>query len=273
MCDEKSEKPIVLNIDEIINEGENLKTFIFNYPLNAKPGQFIMLWYPGVGLKPFSISSQSKNKFGITIFAIGDFTKKLLLLKKGDLLGIQGPYGSSYSTNEDNVALVGGGCGTASLALLADELIAQGKKVHFIIGAKTKSGLLYQKRFGNKKINLIPCTDDGSSGFKGFTTQALVDILKREKISKVYTCGPEIMMKKVINACDEFEVDCEVSMERYMKCGFGVCGQCVVDGLGIRICKEGPILSKEIVKKIPDFGYYKRDASGKKINYSSVCKI
>lgn len=271
MCDDKTEKPIILEIDEIIEEGENLKTFMFRYPLNAKPGQFIMLWYPGVDQKPFSISYQDDNKFGVTIFGIGEFTKKLMKLKKGENLGIQGPYGNGYSTEDYNVALVGGGCGTASLALLADELISQGKNVNFIIGAKSKTGLLYMKRFKQSKINIIPCTDDGSFGFKGFTTQALTELLKSEKIDMVYTCGPEIMMKKIINTCDEFNVDCEISMERYMKCGFGVCGQCVVDGPGIRICKEGPVLSKEIVKKIPEFGYYKRDASGKKINYFSAC--
>lgn len=266
-CEKSEEKPVVLKVEKVVDEGENLKTIFFNYPLNAKPGQFIMLWLPGAGQKPFSISYQDKKSFGITIFGVGDFTNKLLEIKKGDKLGIQGPYGTGYSLKGKNVALVGGGCGSASLAMLADELKSKGTNVHFIMGAKSKNGLLYMKRYDNKKTNLISCTDDGSFGFKGFTTLALTELLKKEKIDMIYTCGPEIMMKKVIAISDEFNIPCEISMERYMKCGFGICGQCVVDPLGIRICKEGPVLSKEIVKQITEFGHYKRDASGKKINF------
>ncbi len=269
MCNERIyDKPIVLPVAKVIDEGENLVTLFFNHELNAKPGQFIMLWLPGVDQKPFSIAYQDKTSFGITIFAIGEFTKKMLNIKKGDLLGIQGPYGHGYSTECYSAALVGGGCGTASLALLADELASQAKKVNFIIGARNKDTLLYLKRYENTSVNIMPCTDDGSYGFKGFTTQALTELMKKEKIDKIYTCGPEIMMKKVMNISDEFGKECEVSMERYMKCGFGVCGQCVVDGSGARICKEGPVLSKEIVKLIPDFGYYKRLASGKKLMFN-----
>lgn len=268
MCNERqNEKPIVLPVEKVINEGENLITLVFKHKLGAKPGQFIMLWLPGVDQKPFSIGYQDEDTFGVTIFAIGEFTKKLLEIKKGDLLGIQGPYGNPYSTECYTAALVGGGCGTASLALLADELVSQGKKVHFIIGARNKQALLYLKRYEKSDVNIIPCTDDGSYGFKGFTTQALTELLKKEKIDRIYTCGPEIMMKKVITISDEFNKDCEASMERYMKCGFGVCGQCVVDESGARICKEGPVLNKELVKKIPDFGNYKRLASGKKLMF------
>ena len=260
----------MLDVEKVIDEGADLKTILFNHELNAKPGQFIMLWLPGAGLKPFSVSCQDEKSFGVTVFAVGDFTRKLMKVKKGDRLGIQGPYGSTYSMKGRNVALVGGGCGTASLALLADELIALGSKVSFIIGAKTKNRILYMKRYKEKDIRMIPCTDDSSFGFKGFTTQALTGLLKKEKIDMIYSCGPEMMMKKVINISDEFSVPCEVSMERYMKCGFGVCGQCVVDGPGIRICREGPVLNKETVRKIPEFGYYKRDASGKKNRFQQL---
>ncbi len=275
MCVEKEsnnktnneEKPIVLDISEIVDEGENLKTFFFDYELNATPGQFIMLWLPGVDLKPFSISYQTKEKFGVTVYAIGDFTKKLMDLKVGDKLGIQGPYGKGYTFDAENSALVGGGSGTASVMLLADKLSSNGKKVNLIVGARTKNLLLHPQGELKNRINTLFCTDDGSYGFKGFTTQALRELLQKEKIDMIYTCGPEIMMKKVMEISDEFNIPCEVSMERYMKCGFGVCGQCVVDNLGIRTCKDGPVITKEIIKQIPDFGKYKRASSGKKIFY------
>ena len=267
MCNEKIDYPLTLDIKEIINEGKDLITLRFDHELNAKSGQFVMLWNPRIGLKPFSVAYQKKDNFGLTIFGVGEFTNKLLKVKKGDKLGIQGPYGTSYSKKGKNVALIGGGCGTASIALLADEMIKQDKKVHFIVGARDKESLLYINRFKDSKINMIFCTDDGSYGFNGFTTQALNNLLEKEKIDMIYTCGPEIMMKKIIEISDEKNIDCEASMERYMKCGFGICGQCAVDYKGLRICKEGPVMNKEIIKKIPDFGNYKRDASGNKISY------
>jgi dihydroorotate dehydrogenase electron transfer subunit len=268
MCNkELTEKPVVLDVSKVIDEGKGLTSIFFDYKLDSKPGQFIMLWLPGVGLKPFSIAYQDETSFGLSIFEYGCFSRSIQNTKVGDKLGIQGPYGTNYSGNGENIALVGGGCGTASLALIADEMVKKGKKVHFIIGARNKQTLLYLNRYDKSNVNMIFCTDDGSHGFHGYTTQALNNLIEKEKIDMIYTCGPEIMMKKVMEISDENNIDCELSMERYMKCGFGVCGQCVVDYKGMRMCKEGPVINKEIVKKIPDFAKYKRDASGKKIYY------
>ena len=89
----------------------------------------------------------------------------------------------------------------------------------------------------------------------------------------IYTCGPEIMMQKVIELSDEYGADCEVSMERYMKCGFGLCGQCCVDGQGLRVCKEGPVFDKEIVKNAKEFNRYHRDATGKKIKFVKEARV
>jgi dihydroorotate dehydrogenase electron transfer subunit len=90
--------------------------------------------------------------------------------------------------------------------------------------------------------------------------------LKSKKVDCIYTVGPELMMNKVIEISDEFNVDCQISLERYMKCGFGICGSCCVDPIGIRMCVEGPCMHKEVAKKITEFGKYKRDGSGLKVN-------
>lgn len=108
-------------------------------------------------------------------------------------------------------------------------------------------------------------TDDGSEGQKGFVTELLHALLQKEKIGKICTCGPEIMMKKVVELSDDFKIPCEISLERYMKCGLGICGQCCVDPLGIRMCTEGPVIKKETAKKITEFGKYRRDASGRRV--------
>ena len=112
-------------------------------------------------------------------------------------------------------------------------------------------------------------TDDGSEGYKGYTTDILEEKLlkKNNKIDKVYSCGPEIMMKKVVDICYKYKVSCEVSLERYMKCGFGVCGQCSVDLEGICICQDGPVFSGTKVGKIKEFGKYHRDKAGIKKSF------
>lgn len=255
------EQPTVLPIVDIKDEAKDIRTFFFDYHIEAKPGQFIMLWIPRVNQKPFGVSYLAKERFGVTVCKVGGFTDKLFELDVGDLVGIQGPYGKPFDTRGTNVALVAGGYGTAPLAFLAETLAAMGKKVHLIIGAKSKELLTFQDRFPKATF----CTDDGTCGLKGFTTEALTSLMAREKIDMVYSCGPEIMMKRVLDICDKHGIDCQLSLERYMKCGFGVCGQCCVDPIGLCVCKDGPVFDKEIVKKITEFGRYKRDGTGKRI--------
>lgn len=259
------EQPQILKIKKIVDEAKDFKTFIFGYKLNAKPGQFVMVWLPRVDEKPFSVSFQDSKTFGITIFKIGRFTEQLFKLKKGDKLGIRGPYGNSFSFRGKNIVLVGGGCGGAPLGFLADELKKRKKNVNFIIGAKCKDSLLFLNRMKFAKIKTYTTTDDGSYGFKGFTTYFLRNFLEENIVDFVYSCGPEIMMKTVVNICEEFNIPCELSLERYMKCGIGVCGQCAMDYSGVRVCKEGPVFPANVLKKIHEFGKYRRGKSGRKI--------
>lgn len=254
----KQEKPIVLKIAKIKQETPDIKTFTFKYALNAKPGQFIMLWIPGKDQKPISISRQNKNSFELTVFRIGQATEELFKIRVGDNVGISGPYGTNFSIKaKTNIILVGGGCGSAPLRFLADEAKKKKCRITFITGGRTSKQVLFKKEFSNTCI----VTDDGSEGFKGYTTQKLEEIIKN-KIEKVYTCGPEIMMKKVVEMCLKYEVLCEISMERYMKCGFGICGQCAVDPLGICLCQDGPVISGDLIKQITEFSHYYRDKAG-----------
>ncbi len=261
----ENEQPIMLKIENIVEEAKDLKTFVFEYSLNAKPGQFIIAWLPRIDEKPFGVAFQTKNKFAITVSKVGSFTKKMHKLEVGDKIGIRGPYGNGFNIKGRRIVLVAGGYGAAPLAFLADEAHKKGIKVDFIIGAKTKELLPYIERMKKAGITTHICTDDGSYGIKGFTTDVLKKILKENKVDMVYTCGPEIMMKFVIGICDEHNIPCEISLERYMKCGFGICGQCCVDPTGWRICKDGPVFSKQQARQITEFAKYKRDAAGKKV--------
>lgn len=264
----KENSMITMKISRAVQENPHVKTLYFDYPLKAKPGQCVMLWIPGVGEKPMSISSSSGKSFGVSIYAAGPFSNFAVKARAGDIAGFRGPFGTSFSIGkEKSLALVGGGCGCAPLAFLADEALKKKKKVFFLQGARSKEYLFFTERMKKAGAEVMVSTDDGSAGRKGFVTDVLRTLLQKGEIGKICTCGPEIMMKKVVGLSDEFKIPCELSLERYMKCGMGICGQCAVDPMGIRMCVEGPVIKKETVEKIIEFGKYRRDASGRRVPF------
>ncbi|MBT3464989.1 dihydroorotate dehydrogenase electron transfer subunit [archaeon] len=268
--DHIKEQPMMVEITKIEDEAENIKTFYLDVGLKSKPGQFVILWIPRLDEKPFSIGFDNEKELRLTIAKVGEFTSKLFEYKVGDKIGVRGPYGKPFNIEgleNKKIALVGGGYGAAPLSYLAAELAKNNNEIHFITGARTENILIYREKLANSGYNLYYTTDDGSFGTKGFVTTALKKILEENKMDKIFTVGPEMMMKAVVELSDEYNVDCDLSLERYMKCGIGVCGVCCVDPIGIRMCKEGPNISKEIVKKITEFGKYHRDASGKKVYF------
>jgi len=253
----KKDIPQLIVVSDVIKEAEGIKSFFFNHSIDCKPGQFIMVWLPNVDEKPMAVSYWKKNEFAFTSAAIGKFTGKLDALKKGDKLGIRGPYGNFFST-KSYACVVGGGVGMASVSTLIDNL----RNPVIINGARSKEHLIYLKRYKNKKM--IAATDDGSYGRKGFTTDVLKDLLSRnKKIKIVYTCGPEIMMKKIFEICEKNKVECEASLERYMACGFGICGKCVINDK--LVCVDGPVFNSSHLRKLSEFGNFARLKSGRKV--------
>ncbi len=261
----KSEKPVMTEIDEIVEEARDIRSFWFRGSPDAKPGQFVMAWIPAVGQKPFGISYQEKGRFAVTVSKVGPFTKALFGKRPGDAVGVQGPYGRPFSGNGKRVALVGGGYGTAPIGFLAEEMARAGREVHFIAGAATGDLLMFRDRFKGGSVDAVFSTDDGSFGHHGFCTDCLDDLLSKARIDRVYCCGPERMMTKAAEICRARGVDGEFSLERYLKCGFGVCGSCCLDGTGWRVCKEGPVFTLEELGKVSEFGKHKRDASGRRV--------
>ncbi len=256
-----------LEIAGVENESPNVKTFRFAAPLAAEPGQFVMLWIPRVDAKPFGVMSQTKQGFEVTVAKLGSFTEKLFALKKGDCVGIQGAFGKPFSipAKAKKVVCVAGGFGAAPLAFLAQRLRAKKISVIFIEGAKTKSGIILEKRLRGLGVDFRVATDDGSAGFKGYCTALLEKTLdegKKEKneIDCVFACGPERMMRTAVRVCEAKRVSIQFSLERFMKCGYGVCGQCAC---GSRlVCKDGPVFTPRDLPALTDFGKARRDASG-----------
>ena len=224
--------PQVLEIKKIIEETPTIKTFIFDWTMVGEniptPGQFVMVWN-FKDEKPMSISyiDVGKGELGITVKKVGEFTENLHTLKEGDKLGLRGPYGNGFDTDLKGmrVLAIGGGVGMAPIASFTEAALKNKAQVDVVCAAQTKDELLFDERLKAKGAKVYTCTDDGSCGYM---------------------------------------IEGEYSMERYMKCAIGVCGQCCVDNTGWRICAEGPVFSSDQVSEIVEFGKFHRTASGMK---------
>lgn len=260
----------MLKIIGIIDENPQVKTFYFQHELKSQHGQFVMVWIPGTDQKPLSVSYDDGEKFGLTVFKRGPFTSKLFEMRVDDRVGIDGPYGTFFTIKPYlHYILVAGGYGAAPLAFLADALVSPPARIDFLLGARSTEYIIFENRLSKiKNLKLHLATEDGSRGYKGYVTDLLPNIISADSCKKlVVACGPEQMQKKVLGICNEFDAPCEVSIERYMKCGFGICGQCAVDDLGICMCTHGPVVNRELANKIFEFGKYHRDKTGNKINF------
>lgn len=255
--------PKITKILEVKNEAKDIKTITFNYPEGVDPGQFFMIWIPGVDEIPMSVSYIDKDVKGITFRKVGDATSALYKLKKEDRIGIRGPYGNGFELQGNHILFVGGGTGVATLAPAVKYVVKNKSSATVIIGAKTKNELFFEDRLKKCGVTILISTDDGSKGFKGSATDLAQDILKKENFDSVLTCGPEVMMKILL---DSTTIPFQASLERYMKCAIGLCGQCCI-GEGLRVCIDGPIFDGKTLKNIQDFGVYRRDSAGRKVRF------
>lgn len=264
-------KPKVATLINIQDEAENVKTFTFSYNrLMSKPGQFVMLWIPGVDQKPFSIASDDNVSFSTAVFKINAFTQALFDLNVGQDVGVTGPFGKPFTWQpKQHVIAVGGGYGAAPLAYLLNKAKQDNCTTELLLGARRKSLLLYANKFPSETYL---ATDDGSAGHKGYVTAVLeqrLDLLTpdQRKNTVISVCGPEPMEYAAAKVAEKYGVASQVSIERFMKCGFGMCGQCCVDDTGEPMCSIGPVISGEHALSLKEFGQYHRDKSGTKINY------
>ena len=241
-------------------------TIELDWKPDARPGQFVMVWLPGVDEVPMGFSSIDPSA-AITIQRMGEATRAFCALGPGERVGVRGPFGKSFQLLEGKrCLLVGGGNGVAPLVPLAEALVANGCRVYSAVGAKTREELLFIDRLA--EITGIPpeaATDDGSEGHHGFVSNLALRLMEEYRPDIVYTCGPELMMRKVADACWEMSIPFQASLERYMKCGIGLCDACACGRY--LVCRDGPVLSGEQLRGVPDFGSFKRGPSGEKVPF------
>lgn len=275
------DRPTTTKIKSIMQHSADIKTIFFEYSrekkgISIKKGQFLMIWIPGTDEIPMAVShSGNKYEIGITVRNVGEATDKLHQMTVGDYIGVRGPYGNGFQIKKGFSIVISGGVGAASVRLLIIKLIENNPNAILVInGARSKEDLLFSAEFKNLlgDDHYVACTDDGSFGYHGFTVSYLEENLK--KIIKqfgssneitIYTCGPEIMMKKIFEISQNYGINIQASLERVMRCGFGLCGLCVLDPTGHKVCQDGPVFATDKLKKITDFGKSKRTFTGEKI--------
>ncbi|MEA3288495.1 MAG: dihydroorotate dehydrogenase electron transfer subunit [Candidatus Marinimicrobia bacterium] len=253
-----------LPIVAIREENVSLRTFTFETSLQALPGQFIMLTVFSQGEKPFSILDVTESSFSMTIKNIGPFTERLFQMDVGDIISIRGPYGQPFSQETGRILMVGGGYATPPLRFQAKVLREAG--VRYLVnvnGARSETDLLYVPDFMDYCDRSLIATDDGSQGYRGTSVAVMQDVLGEESFDRIYISGPEKMMKAATTVARQFGVPFEVNLERYMKCGVGVCGSCVMDPHGFILCMEGPVVDHKTLDKLEEFGVSHRDKTGR----------
>lgn len=244
---------------------EKQKTLYFKIgKKDILPGQFFMLNY-NISQKPISVSYYDNEIIGFTIEDRGETSGKMINSKIGEFFGLIGPLGNPFEISDyKNILIIGGGIGVAPLYFLLNYILKYKKKVHAFFGAKSKSNLDFVEKFKTNKDCLLNLyTEDGSLGDKGFVTKDLNKYIDKYKYDSICICGPEIMMNIVINKIKRKISNIQVCMERYMKCGLGICGTCVLDDTGERVCVEGPVFQyNSSLKKCKEFGNYHRNSNG-----------
>jgi len=254
-------RQLMVRVSGVVKEGVGMTSIRFPFNRIIAPGQFLMVWVPGVDEVPMSASYIYGEK-GITVRDVGEATKALSSLSLGDVIGVRGPYGRGFEIPTGKVLLVGGGSGMASLMAAAD-FIGDPGRVDVLIGARTSEELIFVQRAKAASKEVHISTDDGSSGRKGTVVDMAIEHLAKKSYEVVLGCGPERMLVALRRACEEAKVPCQLSLERYMKCGTGLCGSCAIDGL--RVCADGPVFEGSELGRLPEFGTSKRDECGRPI--------
>jgi len=263
--------PYPYKIQRVIKETHDtftleLKSNTSNGEFSFNAGQFNMLYIFGIGEVPISISGDP-NKIGTLVHttrAVGTVTKEMAKLKKGNVIGVRGPYGTNWPVKEavgNDVVIIAGGIGLAPLRPAIHQIISQRKhygKIILLYGTRTPADILFRSELEKLKsrldIDIYVTVDRATREWSG-NVGVVTSLIPRAPFDPINTtamvCGPEIMMRYTISELVGRGVSHEnifLSMERNMRCGVGFCGHCQY-GTEF-ICKDGPVFSYSQIKDL-----------------------
>ncbi len=284
--------PIPLPILAVEKECEGVSTLWVEVPKELaaayRPGQYFMCWNPYDSTggmerknysseKPYSVGDMREDLAGIdaqtlpdsgtggrhsialTVKSLGRQSGELTKMERGDWLALRGPFGTYFEipNGECRLILVSGGIGSTPMHMAAREArrkLGSRCEIHAIMGFRNRDEMHYVERMQALCDTLTITTDDGSAGVHGYPTTPLAALLGdldgRRTI--LLTCGPEMMMKPVLQMALDAGVECYAATERYLPCSVTVCGLCMV---GDRLtCRQGPVMEGEWLLVQDDFG-------------------
>jgi dihydroorotate dehydrogenase (NAD+) catalytic subunit len=215
--------------------------------LDIRAGEYVFVWVPGVGEKPFSCLTHDPVR--LAVINVGQFTDHCYQLSPGDAVYLRGPHGVPVTPPKDaHIVCVAGGTGLAAVYQIAEDFGSQDNPVDIFVGARSADRLYFRDEC-ERVAHVTIATDDGSAGFAGRVSDALSEFLSTQSPEALanmvfYNCGPEPM----IHASESVQkahapADRIFSAIDYMtKCGVGICGACASPD-GRRICVDGPFIS------------------------------
>jgi dihydroorotate dehydrogenase (NAD+) catalytic subunit len=215
----------------------------FDRPLDIKAGEFVFLWIPGLGEKPFS--ALTDDPFSLVVIDLGQFTHALMDLAPGTRTYVRGPHGLPAKPPPGaRIVAVAGGTGLAAVYQLARDH----GNADIFMGARTAERLYFIDEC-EAAATLHVATDDGSCGHHGLVTELLakhLETLSENELANTvfYNCGPEPMVHAAVEVQRRFCPDEQIfsAIDYLTKCGVGICGACTAPD-GRRLCVDGPFLS------------------------------
>jgi dihydroorotate dehydrogenase electron transfer subunit len=211
-------------VASVREENYRTRTLTMVEPLAAAPGQFAMIWLPGVDERPYSVAGDAP--FLLTVAQVGPLSAALCALKPGDHVWARGPLGRGFTLGGRKILLAGGGYGVAPLLFLARRARAAGIEVTACIGARTAADVLLAGAFEAAGAEVRVATEDGALGVKGLIMIALEAAIAAARPDGVYACGPTRMLEAVDRLCEVHGLPRQLSWEAHMRCGIGLCGSC-----------------------------------------------
>jgi len=260
-------------IREIIRENEQIATFRLELtnkrlPFTFLPGQFLMLSVPHCGEAAISISSSPDRLplIDLSIRRAGELTTAIHGMKKGDQVGIRGPFGKAFPIEDfanRDLLFVAGGIGLAPLKSVIDHCLFQSgleedavQSITLLYGSRTPLDIAFKQAIESWQKQGVDCRltvdekDSTWNGHVGLVTELLTDVTISSN-TRALVCGPPIMIRFVIASLADLGCGDEsifTTLERHMKCGMGICGHCHLDGR--LICLDGPVFNVSQLKKL-----------------------
>ena len=240
-------KPYTVTANETVCE--DISVITLDGDLDIQAGEYVFVWIPGVGEKPFSCLTHSPVR--LAVINVGEFTQHCCNLHIGDAVYLRGPHGVAVTPPKDaHIVCVAGGTGLAAVYQIAEDFGSDSQPVDIFVGARTAERLYFREAC-DQVGRVTIATDDGSAGFAGRVSDALASFLSEQTVDALsrmvfYNCGPaamihasEAVQQQYVGANQIFS-----AIDYLTKCGVGICGACAAPD-GRRICVDGPFISQE----------------------------